>query len=197
MTYINSIGDYFKYKETLQKVFMKSKKGNIEIPCMNTVLIKRELVVPNHWNPNYVHKDKMAELEDSILISGFCFPSVVFYNDEIEKFMIADGAHRFKMCSEEWLSMEHVPCVIREYDENMRMIATVQFNKARGVHQVDLDADIIRSLIQQGMSEMDICNHLKIDIETVMRYKSLTGIAELFKNQLYSTSWSMIQKEEE
>lgn len=196
MIYINSIADYYQYRQNLNKVFVKSKKGDIEIPCLNTVLIKRELIIPNYWNPNYVHKDKMAELEDSILISGFCFPAVVFFNDELELFMIADGAHRNKMTTAEWLDMSHTPCVIREYDENTRMIATMQFNKARGVHQVDLDADIIKSLIQQGMSEIDICNHLKIDLETVMRYKSLTGIADLFKNQTYSTSWSMIQNED-
>jgi ParB-like chromosome segregation protein Spo0J len=191
MIYINNIQDYYKYTNSVEKVYLKSNKGNIEVPCVNTVLIKRELIVPNYWNPNYVHKDKMAQLEDSILISGFCFPSVVFFNDELEKFMIADGAHRFKMGSEEWLSMEYAPCVIREYDENTRMIATVQFNKARGVHQVELDAEIIRSLIEQGMEEIEICNHLKIDAETVHRYKSLTGIASIFKNAQFSNSWEI------
>lgn len=76
------------------------------------------------------------------------------------------------------------------------MIATVQFNKARGVHEVDKDADIIVALINQGMSEDEIADRFKIDLETVMRYKSLTGIKDMFKNQVYSNSWSVIQKEE-
>lgn len=196
MIYIKSIEDYKIWKANHQPVFLDSKKGKIEVACANTVLIKRELIKPNVWNPNFVAKDKMEQLEDSIKISGFCFPSVVYFDEDFEMFVISDGAHRFKMGGEDWFKFEYAPCVIRTYNENERMIATVQFNKARGVHQVDLDADIIRSLIEQGMTEIDICNHLKIDLETVMRYKSLTGIKDLFKNQIYSNSWSVIQKED-
>lgn len=58
------------------------------------------------------------------------------------------------------------------------MLATVLFNKARGFHQVDLDADVIRALIEQGLTEDEIAEKLQIDLETVLRYKQLTGIAE-------------------
>jgi len=77
------------------------------------------------------------------------------------------------------------------------MAATVQFNKARGVHQVDLDADVIRALIEQGMSESDISIHLGIDEETVHRYKQITGVAELFKNTPYSASWEMVETDDD
>jgi DNA invertase Pin-like site-specific DNA recombinase len=73
------------------------------------------------------------------------------------------------------------------------MTATVQFNKARGVHQVDLDAEVIRALIEQGMGEEEIAAKLGIDEDTVHRYKQLTGIAELFKNTTYSTAWEMVE----
>ncbi len=196
MIYINTIEDYFKWKETHNPVFLESKKGQVEVACLNTVLIKRELIKPNSWNPNFVPKHKMEELEDSILISGFCFPSVVYFDEDFQMFVISDGAHRYKMGGDDWLKFEYAPCVIREYDENQRMIATVQFNKARGVHEVDKDADIIVALINQGMDEAEIADRFKIDLETVMRYKSLTGIKDMFKNQVYSNSWSVIQREE-
>jgi ParB-like chromosome segregation protein Spo0J len=196
MIYINSIEDYREWKKNHTPVYLKSKKGDIEIACMNTVLIKRELIRPNSWNPNFVAKDKMELLEDSIKISGFCFPSVVYFDEDFGMFVISDGAHRYKMGGEDWFGFEYAPCVIRDFDENQRIVATVQFNKARGVHQVDLDADIIRSLIEQGMDEAEIADRFKIDLETVMRYKSLTGIRELFKNQIYSNSWSVMQKED-
>lgn len=61
------------------------------------------------------------------------------------------------------------------------------------MHQVDLDADVIRGLIGQGVSEEGIAVHLGLDLETIHRYKQLTGIADLFKNAQYSMSWSIVE----
>ena len=58
------------------------------------------------------------------------------------------------------------------------------------MHEIDGDADIVKSLVKQGMSDADICQHLGIDAETELRYKQLTGILDLFKNVDYSVSWS-------
>src|SRR5690606_11355239 len=134
MTHIESIDDYKRWKAGVKKVYLSSKKGKVEVACTNTVLIKRELLKSNTWNPNVVHKLKMEELEDSILLSGFCFPSVVYFDEDQQLFVISDGEHRYKTGGPDWLSFDYAPCVIREYDENQRMVATVQFNKARGVH---------------------------------------------------------------
>jgi ParB-like chromosome segregation protein Spo0J len=89
--------------------------------------------------------------------------------------------------------MSHVPLAVLDHDAKQRMIATWQFNKARGSHEVDLDADLIRALIQQGMAEDEIAQHLGIDLDTVHRYKQLTGIAELFQNAQYSMAWEMAE----
>jgi len=86
-----------------------------------------------------------------------------------------------------------VPVAVLEHDAAQRMLATWQFNKARGSHEVDLDADLIRALIEQGMAEDEIANHLGIDLDTVHRYKQVTGIAELFKNADYSMSWEVME----
>jgi ParB-like chromosome segregation protein Spo0J len=163
----------------------------IEIPCLNIKLVKRELLQANNYNPNSVPKDKMLLLKQSIIDNGFCFPIVTIYDSEIEKYIIIDGFHRFTICQKEWLDIEEVPIVVLKHNIAKRMAATMQFNKARGVHQVDLDAELIRGLIQQGMNEEEISIHLGIDIDTVFRYKQLTGMAELFKNVDYSISWSM------
>jgi len=78
-----------------------------------------------------------------------------------------------------------------------RIIATHQFNKARGVHNVSLDADVIRKLIQQGLSDEEIANNMGMDVDTVYRYKQLTGISDLFKNVDYSISWEMKEVKDE
>jgi hypothetical protein len=45
------------------------------------------------------------------------------------------------------------------------------------------------------MSEDEISIHLGIDIDTIHRYKQLTGIAELFKNAPYSQAWEVEEAE--
>lgn len=166
-------------------------KTEIKIPCLQTKLVPREQIQANNYNPNHVPKDKMELLKQSILDNGFCFPIVVIWDNDLEKYVIIDGFHRFTICQKEWLDIESVPVVVLEHDISKRMAATVQFNKARGVHQVDLDADVVKALIEQGMSELDISQHLGIDLDTVHRYKQLTGILDLFKNVKYSASWKV------
>lgn len=166
-------------------------KHKISFPCLQTKLVPRDMVQANNYNPNHVSGDKMQLLKQSIIDNGFCFPIVTIWDADIEKYVIVDGFHRWTICQKQWLDIAQIPVVVLEHDITKRMTATVQFNKARGVHQVDLDAEIIRSLIQQGMSEEEISVHLGIDVETIHRYKQLTGIAEIFKTAEYSTSWEM------
>ena len=161
---------------------------NIKIPCLNIILVDRDMLQANNYNPNHVSKDKMELLKQSIIDNGFCFPIVTIWSEEDEKYIIIDGFHRYTICMPEWLDIKQVPIVVLEHDISKRMTATVQFNKARGVHQVDLDADIVRNLLEQGKDELYISEHLGIDIETIHRYKQLTGVADLFKNVDYSKS---------
>lgn len=185
---INSIDDYLKVKNTSVYFDQNTK---ILYPCLNTFLVKRSLVRANDYNPNNVSSEKMELLRQSIVDNGFCFPIVTIFDADDGIFVIIDGFHRYTISGENWLNLEYVPITVLAHDINKRMVATVQFNKARGTHQVDLDADVIRKLIEQGMSEDEICQHLQIDLETVHRYKQLTGIAEIFKNTNYSTAWKI------
>ena len=164
-------------------------KREIKVPCLDVKLVPRELVQANNYNPNHVPKDKMELLKQSILDNGFCFPIVTIWSEEDGKYIIIDGFHRYTICQPEWLDIEQVPIVVLEHDISKRMAATIQFNKARGVHQVDLDADVVRSLLEQGLSEEEVSRHLGIDLDTVLRYKQMTGIVDLFKNIDYTTSW--------
>jgi ParB-like chromosome segregation protein Spo0J len=151
-------------------------------------------VVANNWNPNAVSPDKMHLLQQSIIDNGWCFPIVVIWDADSDRYIIIDGFHRWTIAQPDWLDLPEVPVVVLPHSIAQRMIATVQFNKARGVHQVDLDAELIRGLIEQGMSEEQISEHLGIDLDTVHRYKQVTGIAELFKDVDYSTSWRVVDE---
>ena len=165
----------------------------IDIPCLDIKLVDREEIIANNYNPNFVPKDKLELLKQSIIDNGFCYPIIVIYDNDLGKYVIIDGFHRFLLTQEKYLDIKKIPVIVLNYNINKRMAATVQFNKARGVHSVDLDADVIKALIEQGMSELDISLHLGIDIDTIYRYKQITGVAELFKNVDYSTSWDMVE----
>lgn len=192
MNVINTLQDYHDWRATMQPVTLAGKgKVKVTIPCLHTVLARRSMVVANTYNPNHVSGDKMELLRQSILDNGFVFPCAVIWDEEAEQFVIVDGFHRYLITGPDWLALEYVPVAVLDHDTARRLAATWQFNKARGNHQVDLDADLIRALIEQGMDEEEITVHLGIDLDTVHRYKQVTGIAALFANAVYSMSWEM------
>lgn len=161
----------------------------IKYPVMETKMVKYEDVKANNYNPNSVPEDKMKLLKQSIIDNGFLFPIITIYDHDLEKYVIVDGFHRYTVLGQ--LKQKEIPIIVLEHDIQQRMYTTVQMNKAKGVHQVDLDADIIKTLIENGEDEEEISKHLGIDIETIHRYKNLTGIISLFENVEYSKSWEM------
>lgn len=176
-------------------MILESKKGPIQLPCMDVILVPAEKVIANNYNPNNVPKNNMELLQQSILDNGFCFPIVTIYDEEIDKYIIIDGFHRYTILKD-WLQTEQIPIVVLKHDIKKRMAATVQFNRARGVHQVELMGDLVQALVNQGVEDDEIAKHLGMELEEVFRLKQITGIAELFKNQEYSKSWEMIEVKE-
>lgn len=174
---------------------IKCNKGDLKLPALTAILVPIELVQANNYNPNRVDDNNMKLLETSIMQNGFAFPVVTVWDPDIEKFVIVDGFHRYRIMRD-FLKCEKLPIVVLEHDISKRLSATVQFNRARGVHQVDLMADLVKSLFEQGQDDEEIAKLLGMELEEVFRLKQVTGIAELFKNQPYSKSWVMMDIEE-
>lgn len=193
MSLIDSIDQYLRMDKREFSIFSKRLKTKIRVPCMETMLVRKELVVANTYNPNSVSADKMALLRTSIIDNGWCFPVVTIFDRERGLFVIVDGFHRDLIGSKEWLDVDYIPIVVLDHSMAQRMAATIQFNKARGVHQVDLDADVVRALLQQGMTDEEVAEKLGMELDSVHRYKQMTGIAELFKNVQYSMAWEMVE----
>ena len=193
ITHIDSIVQFHAFREAMAPVYITSKThGRILVPCMNTVLVRVELVVENFYNPNTVSPDKLELLARSILDNGFCFPIVVIFDDETRRFVVIDGAHRRLVLGAEWLDCDYLPLVVLSHDMSKRLAATWAFNKARGVHQVDLDAELIRRLGEQDLSDEQIAERLGIDVDTVFRYRQVAGIAEVVGAKAeWSQAWEM------
>ena len=169
---------------------INTKEGKIKLPCMMPVIVPIEKVMANNYNPNHVSENNMQLLLQSIKDNGFCFPVVVIYDKEIDRYIVIDGFHRY-LIFRDYLEADCIPVVVLEHSMAERMSATVQFNRVRGVHQTDLMGDLVQGLVSQGMKDDEIAQHLGMELEEVYRLKQITGIAELFKNQLYSKSWDM------
>lgn len=164
----------------------------ITMPCLDVRLVPRDRVVANTWNPNVVSPDKLELLRVSIIENGFCFPIVTIHDTEQDRFVIIDGFHRRLLCDAGWLDIAMVPVVVLRHTMAQRMTATMQFNRARGAHQVDLDAEVIRSLLAQGLSEEDIAVKLGMELDAVHRYKQIAGVADAFRHADYSLAWEMV-----
>lgn len=194
MKRIDTMQDFLAERAQMQPVYIQSRtRGQVLVPCANTLLVKRELVIANTYNPNAVSSDKMELLQQSVLDNGFCFPIVTIWDDADGVFVIIDGFHRSRIGSDEFLDFDYLPVVVLSHDMTQRMAATIQFNKARGVHAIDLDADVVRSLIEQGLTEQEVAQRLGMELDAVHRYKQVAGVAALFANSAYSSAWEMVQ----
>jgi len=195
MRSIDTIEQFHEARAAMQPVYITSRThGMVEVPCMNTMLVRVELVLENLYNPNSVSPDKMALLQQSILDNGVCFPVVTIWDDEQQRFVVIDGAHRRMIHGSDWLDCDYIPLVVLSHGMSKRLAATWQFNKARGVHQVDLDADLIRRLAGQDLTDEQIAEKLGIDVDTVFRYRQVAGIAEVIGAKAeWSMAWEMVE----
>ena len=175
----------------------REKKGRVDLACTRVILVRRAQARANNYNPNSVPRDKLELLAQSIADNGFCFPVVVILDPDLsaaegfDVYVIVDGFHRFTVCGPDWLDVDPLPVVVLTHDFARRLAATWQFNKARGHHRVDLDADLVTALAAQGVADEEICARLGVDLDTVLRYRQLAGPAALFARAAYSPAWAM------
>lgn len=171
---------------------IKTKHGDLKLPCMTPYLVDINLVKSNDYNPNSVSSKNMDLLLESILQNGFCFPVVVIWSPDEDSFIIIDGFHRYTIFKD-YLEAKELPVVILDQEISERMTATVQFNRARGVHGIEPMVKMVKSLLEQGMAKEDIMTKLGMEVEELDRLASVGGIAEIFKNVNYSTAFTMVE----
>lgn len=197
--YLNELKLYFEKAEN--KIdFINSLKEFIhkELLVINQPIdfvrwIPIEKVQPNDYNPNSVAKIEMGLLYKSIKHDGYTQPVVTIYDPEIDKYIIVDGFHRYFTCKNNKDIYEknkgHLPCVVIEKNINERMAATVRHNRARGEHSVSGMSNMVFEMLQNGWSDEDICNHLGMEPEEILKLKHITGFSKLFKDVKYNQSW--------
>jgi ParB-like chromosome segregation protein Spo0J len=165
----------------------------IQQPVGVVMWVEIDRVQANDYNPNSVAGAEMKLLYTSIKHDGYTQPVVTIYDEELDKFVIVDGFHRYFTCksNQDIRDRNHgrLPIVVIEKDINERMAATVRHNRARGSHSVDGMASMVFSMLEQGWSDADICNHLGMEPEELLRLKHITGFSKLFENTEYKKEW--------
>lgn len=151
-------------------------------------------VQANDYNPNSVAGNEMQLLYTSILHDGYTQPVVTIYDESIEKYVIIDGFHRYFTCKSNDDIHERnngrLPIVVLEKNINERMAATVRHNRARGRHSVGGMSNMVFKMLDNGWADADICNHLGMEADELLRLKHITGFSKLFSDAEYSKAWT-------
>ena len=144
-------------------------------PISHVLWIDLDQIEANNYNPNSVAKTELKLLQTSILADGYTQPVVTFYDEERDMYTIVDGFHRFTCCK---INKEinrrtgnKLPIVVIKKDINDRMASTVRHNRARGKHSIEGMSDMVFKMLENGMSDTEICSELgmeavwKIEVE--------------------------------
>ena len=159
-------------------------------PINNVQWIHRDELKPNHYNPNSVAPAELRLLKISIKEDGWTQP-IVANPDKT----IVDGFHRWTVSRHKEifkLTNGLVPVVfVTPKDEASQMMAIVRHNRARGTHAVLKMADIVTSMIGEGLSMEEISERMQMETEEVVRLANRNGIpkTDIVKNKEWSNSW--------
>lgn len=169
-------------------------RESVSFPCLNVRLVPANKVVANDYNPNKVAPRELDLLELSIREDGVTQPIVTYYDAKADQYIIVDGFHRWRVLTER-LGCSEIPVVTIDKDIRGRMASTVRHNRARGKHQVDLVAELVKSLLAKGWDDARIAKHLGMTEEEIVRLKQVVGIARMFAAPEYSKSWGELDHE--
>nr|DAT71078.1 MAG TPA: chromosome partitioning protein [Caudoviricetes sp.] len=171
-----------------------------ESPVYNVIPVPIDKIVANDYNPNKVATKEMELLYTSIKEDKYTMPIVCYYDEDIDKYIIVDGFHRYRVCKEhkDIYEREHgcLPVSVIEKDLNDRMASTIRHNRARGKHEVELQANLV-AMLKAGWSETKIMEELGMTLEEVQRLLGLTGIFSEIKGVPYSIEKQIVEAGED
>ena len=154
-------------------------------------------VYANSYNPNSVAPPEMELLRLSIDADGYTQP-IVAMADPDGRYEVIDGFHRHRVGKEcagiNGRIHGYLPLVqIREsqQDKTDRMASTIRHNRARGKHRVEAMSEIVIELKKRNWSDEKIAKNLGMEPDEVLRLCQISGLAELFADSDFSSSWDV------
>lgn len=159
-------------------------------PVYNIKAVPIEKIQANSYNPNHVATPEMELLYQSIKSDGYTMPIVCYYLEDVDKYEIVDGFHRYTtmMRHKDIYDRENgmMPVSIIDKPISERMASTIRHNRARGSHDIGLMTNIVTELVESGCSDKWILKNLGMEADELLRLKQFSGLASLFKHNYYS-----------
>lgn len=158
-------------------------------PVYGVIAVPLEKLEANDYNPNHVAKREMDLLYQSIKCDGFTMPIVCYHDKERDKYVIVDGFHRYtillryKNIRDRENGMAPISIIDKPIED--RMASTIRHNRARGKHDVELQASLV-AMLKSGWDELRIMKELGMTLEEVQRLIGLKGIASEIAGVPYS-----------
>lgn len=169
-------------------------------PVYNVIAVPVEKIEANDYNPNHVARREMQLLYHSIKSDGYTMPVVCFYDDERDKYILVDGYHRWlvMITHKDIYERENgmLPVSVIEKELSDRMASTIRHNRARGKHEVELQASLV-GMLKAGWDELKIMKELGMTLEEVQRLIGLKGIASEIKGVPYSIERQIVEAGED
>lgn len=169
-------------------------------PVYNVIAVPFEKIDANDYNPNHVAKKELRLLYQSIKCDGYTMPIVCFYDTERDRYIIVDGFHRYLIMQMYKNIYERengmMPVSVIDKDISDRMASTIRHNRARGKHDVELQASLV-GMLKSGWDELKIMKELGMTLEEVQRLIGLKGIASEIKGIPYSIESQIKEVEED
>lgn len=160
-----------------------------ESPVYGVIAVPVDKIEANDYNPNHVAKREMDLLYQSIKSDGYTMPIVCFYDADRDKYIIVDGFHRYTiiLMYKNIFERENgcLPVSVIDKPVSERMASTIRHNRARGKHEVELQASLV-SILKSGWDELKIMKELGMTLEEVQRLIGLKGIASEIRGVPYS-----------
>ena len=120
-------------------------------PVYNIKRVPVDKIQANSYNPNHVAPPEM-KLED-----GYTMPIVCYYLENVDKYEIVDGFHRYTVLKKHKDIYEReggcLPVSVINKPISDRMASTIRHNRARGSHDVELMTNIVTELVDSGCSD--------------------------------------------
>jgi ParB-like chromosome segregation protein Spo0J len=166
----------------------------------NIKAIPIEKIEANDYNPNHVAKREMDLLYQSIKQDGFTMPIVCYYDQTRDKYTIVDGYHRYSIMLMYVDIFEReqgmIPVSVINKDISERMASTIRHNRARGKHEVELQASLV-TILKEGWSEEKIMTELGMTLDEIQRLIGLKGIASEILGVPYSIERQIVEAGED
>lgn len=173
--------------------YIHNNSGLKHNPVDRVIWVPAERVQGNDYNPNQVATNEMQLLYTSIKHDGYTQPIVTVYDEDIDKYVVIDGFHRYKV-GQTFKDIKEgnknmLPIVVLDKTMNERMASTIRHNRARGKHSVQGMSHLVFELLSNGLSDAEIMQELGMESEELLRLKHITGFSKLFKDVEYNRAW--------